>query len=130
GSSAEKELEAIKPMAHLIQPILEEEYNVRIKKACLLMQAENASALYLNAGSSLVYFTGTHWHPSERMVGAILLKNGDLHYIAPNFERGTINDFMVIEGEIRCWEEHESPFALYKSILQSNGVKKGTVLID
>ncbi|MBD0832556.1 M24 family metallopeptidase [Aestuariibaculum sediminum] len=130
GSSAEKELEAIKPMAHLIQPILEEEYNERIKKACLLMQAENASALYLNAGSSLVYFTGTHWHPSERMVGAILLKNGDLHYIAPNFERGTINDFMVIEGEIHCWEEHESPFALFKSILQSNGVKKGTVLID
>lgn len=130
GSTIEVELNAIKPVAHIIKPIQEAEYKSRIQKACELMKLQNAQAMYLNAGTNLLYFTGTHWYASERMVGAILLPNGDLHYIAPNFEKGTLLDFMAIEGEIHCWEEHESPYLLLNNILKENNILEGHILID
>lgn len=130
GSTIEAELNAIKPVAHVIKPIQEAEYKSRIQKACELMKLQNAQAMYLNAGTNLLYFTGTHWHASERMVGAILLPNGDLHYIAPSFEKGTLLDFMAIEGEIHCWEEHESPYLLLNNILKENNILEGDILID
>ncbi|KJD33880.1 X-Pro dipeptidase [Tamlana nanhaiensis] len=130
GSTIQDELNAIQPTVQHIQPIQNTEYEARIKKACDLMQAQNVKALYLNAGTNLFYFTGMQWHPSERMVGAILLSNGDVHYIAPHFEKGTIKDFMVIEGAIHCWEEHESPFKLFASIIETEATGAGSILID
>ena len=130
GSNIETELNAIKPTAQLIQPIQEAAYKNRISKACGLMQAQNVKAIYLNAGTNLLYFTGTQWHSSERMVGAILLANSEIHYVAPKFEEGTIRDFMMIEGEIHSWEEHESPFELFNTILKSKNISEGEILID
>ncbi len=130
GSTIEAELNAIKPKAHLVKPIQKEEFQNRIKKACRLMKAKNAQALYLHSGTNLYYFTGTHWNSSERMVGALLFPNGEVHYIAPQFEKGTILDFMIINGEVHCWEEHESPFQLFNQVLKDNGVANGEILID
>lgn len=130
GSTIDKELNAIQPAAHLITPIQPQEYKSRIQKACELMRVQNAQAMYLNAGTNLLYFTGTHWHTSERMVGAILLANGNLHYIAPHFEKGTILDFMSIHGDIHCWEEHENPYILLNTILKEKNIKEGSLFID
>ena len=38
GSTIEIELNAIQPKAHLVQPIQEEEFQIRIRKACDLMK--------------------------------------------------------------------------------------------
>jgi len=109
GSTIEAELKAIQSTVHLVQPIQKEEFQQRIEKACLLMQEQNVPVLYLHAGTNLFYFTGMKWSSSERMVGALLFPNGTLTYIAPEFEKGTIFDFMLIKGNVRGWEEHESP---------------------
>jgi len=130
GSTIEKELNAISTRAHLIDPIQKIEFQLRIDKASKLMQVENVSAMYLNAGTNLYYFTGMRWSPSERMVGAVLFKNGTLIYIAPKFEKGTILDFMQIEGQVKCWEEHESPYELFGEILSENNLAKTEVFID
>jgi Xaa-Pro dipeptidase len=99
------------------QPIGEVEYRARIAKAQAYMRANKIDAVYLNGGSSLLYFTGVHWHPSERMVGAILPASGDVEFIAPKFEEGTLNDFMVVKGAVNCWQEHESPTQLFINLL-------------
>ncbi|WP_347175076.1 M24 family metallopeptidase [Polaribacter uvawellassae] len=130
GSTIEAELNAIQPTAHLVKPIQKEDFQQRIDKACCLMQAQNVSAMYLHAGTNLFYFTGMKWNPSERMVGAILFSNGKLIFIAPEFEKGTIFDFMMIEGEVVCWEEHESPYELFVSILKQHGVEDGAIFMD
>mgnify|MGYP000539552231 CR=1 FL=1 len=130
GSTIEAELEAIKSIAHLVKPIQKEEFQQRINKACKMMQVQKIPAMYLHAGTNLFYFTGMKWNSSERMVGAILFPNGKLIYIAPEFEKGTIFDFMLIQGEVICWEEHESPYELFVSILFNNGVNSGTISID
>lgn len=130
GSTIEAELNAIQPVAHLVQPIQKEEFQERLNKACALMQDQKVLALYLHAGTNLFYFTGMKWNPSERMVGALLFPNGDLIYIAPEFEKGTIFDFMLIKGEVHCWEENESPHKLFSNILKDNGVIEGPVFMD
>ena len=130
GSTIEAELNAIAPIAHLAQPIQKEEFQQRIEKACQRMQNQNVPALYLHSGTNLFYFTGMKWNASERMVGALLFPNGKLIYIAPEFEKGTIIDFMLIQGSIRCWEEHESPYKLFAKILTENGIKSGAISID
>ena len=130
GSTIEAELNAIVPNSHLVQPIQKEEFQKRIKKACTLMQQQNVQAMYLHAGTNLFYFTGMKWNSSERMVGALLFPNGKLHFIAPEFEKGTIFDFMLIEGTVHSWEEHESPHTLLVDVLMINGVEKGGILMD
>jgi len=130
GSTIEAELNAIQPIAHLVQPIQKGEFQQRIDKACKLMQEQSVPAMYLHAGTNLYYFTGMKWNASERMVGAVLFPNGKLIFIAPEFEKGTIFDFMLIEGKVRCWEEHESPYELFVAILKENGVEVGAVSMD
>lgn len=130
GSSIEKELSAIVPSTHLIAPIKKEEFESRIQKACDLMKSKNIQAMYLNAGTNLYYFTGMKWNSSERMVGAILFPNKEIHFIAPQFEKGTILDFMLLEGEIHCWEEHESPQQLFFKILANKNLREGILAID
>jgi Xaa-Pro dipeptidase len=130
GSTIEAELKAIQPIAHLVQPIKKEEFQQRIEKACRLMQEQNIPAMYLHAGINLYYFTGMKWNPSERIVGALLFSNGKLVFIAPEFEKGTIFDFMLIDGEVLGWEEHESPYELFTTILKDNGVEVGAIFMD
>jgi Xaa-Pro dipeptidase len=130
GSTAAEELAKIEPKAHLVQPIQRAEFEERIVRAAELMKKEGIQAVYLHAGTNLYYFTGMRWRSSERMVGAILLQNGEIHYIAPAFEKGTILDFMLLEGEIHCWEEHESPYGLFLSILKENEITKGEIAMD
>jgi Xaa-Pro dipeptidase len=113
GTTKEAALAALSNMTAGAQPIGLAEYRARIGRAQAFMRAQGIDAVYLNAGSSLLYFTGVHWHASERMVGAILPASGDLEYIAPKFEEGTLGDFMTVTGKVQCWEEHESPTTLF-----------------
>lgn len=130
GSDAATELEAIRPMLAGIEPIADSEYRARLARARSLLADSGAEALYLNAGTNLRYFTGTVWSPSERLVGAILTADGELHYIAPAFERNTLKGFMVTEGELHCWEEHEDPYLLVARILAGEGRAPESLAVD
>ena len=125
GTSQAQALAALHRMNDGAVPIGVDEYRARIAKARTFMTANGIDAVYLNAGSNLTYFSGTRWHPSERMVGAILPADGDLTYIAPAFERNTIEQFMGVPGKIVCWEEHEHPAQLLPAILDSFGRPSG-----
>ncbi|MGJ5642578.1 aminopeptidase P family protein [Formosa sp. S-31] len=130
GSTIEAELAAIQPKAHLVSPVSGEVFPERIQRALQFMKQEGVSALYLHAGTNLYYFTGTRWHSSERMVGALVLPDGSVHYIAPQFEEGTILDFMEYEGPVHGWEEHESPFELLVTVLKQHGITNGKIAVD
>ena len=60
------------------------------------------------------------------MVGAILLADGSLHYVAPQFELETLRDYWTIEAPINAWEEHESPYHVVGNLLGN----ASTVLVD
>lgn len=130
GSTAEEELALLSNMTHGIEPISKDEFKSRIEKACTLMREYAIDAVYLNAGTNLYYFTGTRWGASERMVGAVLSANGELHYIAPYFEISTLNGYMLIDGDISGWQEHESPYLLFGQILSSMNLGDAVVGLD
>ena len=130
GKTAEQALATLSDMTAGAVPIARGEYQMRIDNAQSLMKEAGINALYLNAGTNLYYFTGTRWRPSERMVGAVLLQTGAPHYIGPAFEEGTIRQFMLIEGDVQGWEEHETPFHLVKEILNASGVTSGQIGLD
>lgn len=117
GSTAEAELARLEDMTGDVAPIGIDEIKGRLAKAQSLMRAAEIDVLYLHAGTNLLYFAGVDWHPSERLVGAILPAEGELQYILPAFEASTFKDRLLIGGEIHCWEEHESPYALFDQVL-------------
>jgi Xaa-Pro dipeptidase len=119
GSTVEKELQKLGVLTESPSPVPKEEFKERIEKASKKLIAEKYDALYINAGTNLYYFTGTRWNPSERLVGAVLLATGELYYIVPEFEIGTLQDYIEVEGNIVSWEEHESPTEKIATLLSS-----------
>jgi Xaa-Pro dipeptidase len=130
GSTPERELERLAGLDVPTEGISADEYASRLAKARSLISANGFAAIYLTAGSNLQYFTGTEWHPSERMLGAIITASGSIDYLVPWFEKPTFERHMGVDGAIHCWHEHESPFELFVSILAGKGIDGGVIGID
>ena len=130
GSTVEQELARLSNMTQGVQAVAKSEFQARIDKAVELMQQQGLDAVYLNAGTNLYYFTGTRWGVSERMVGAVLTADGKLEYTAPFFEIDTLLGFMLIEGKVNGWQEHESPYQLFGEVLARLGISEGVIGLD
>lgn len=77
-----------------------------------LMDAAGLDAVLIGPTTSLKYFTGMSWHPSERFTGAVVHARGGVDYICPGFERDKVGQIIGIPGDIYTWEEEESPYRL------------------
>ena len=130
GSSIEIELNKLSDMTADAIAISADEFKTRISKAQQIMKNTGVSALYLDAGTNLHYFTGLKWYKSERMVGAILPAVGDLEFIAPHFEQGSLQDNMIIKGNYNGWHEDESPYQLFANVLKEREILNGKIAID
>ena len=76
------------------------------------MAEAGLGAVLLGSTTSLRYFTGIAWSPSERLVGALIHASGAVEYVCPGFEQTKIEGLLTLPGEILTWEEHENPYAL------------------
>lgn len=85
------------------------------------MQDAGLSAVLLGATSSLRYFTGVVWSPSERFLGALIHADGAVSYVSPRFELEKLSSLLSIPGEILTWEEHESPYELIAASFGGGG---------
>jgi len=130
GSTPAQALAKLSNMTNGVDAPDAQEYQRRITRAQELMLAQGVDALYLNAGTNLSYFTGTHWYASERLVGAILTSDGELTYVAPWFEDSTLQEFMEIKAPVATWHEHESPYQLVISRLALQYGAKATIAVD
>ena len=122
GKSKADALAALSNMTAGVSAIPKAEYAARTEKAQAKMRANGVAAMWVHAGTNMTYFTGTKWHPSERMVGAIIPATGAIEYLAPYFEQDTVRDFMVMPGPVNVWHEHESPYQLFVETLQRTGL--------
>jgi Xaa-Pro dipeptidase len=117
GSTAVRELAHLAERTSAVPAITLTQRRQRIEKAVQVMRALDIPALVLPPGSSLFYFTGLRWGASERLTAAVLNWRGELEYVAPAFEVGTLSEAEHVEGPIHGWEEHENPYELVASIL-------------
>ncbi len=112
GSSVEQELAKLSSVRDQSQPIGLEEFHQRLDKLRGLLKTAGLDALYLDATTSLRYFTGMACYPSERLHGALVSASGELIYICPAFEEQKTRAQMVVEGDFALWQEHEDPTTL------------------
>jgi len=113
-----------------INPISLEERKSRVAKAQKLMGENHMEALILDSGTSLLYFTGISWWPSERTMVAIIPAHGEVKYICPGFEESRLRERIQIGNEVRAWQEDESPYALVAKTLKDMGIRSGSIGIE
>lgn len=131
GSSMEAELARL-AAARLPKPppIGADELRARIAQLQAGMRAANIQALHLDASTSSFYFTGLRLRGSERLHGVLIPAEGPPIYISPAFEEAKLRTMLVLDGEIRCWHEHQSPTALITDTIAGLGYRSGTIAID
>ena len=118
------------PPNALPPPISEGERLQRIAKAQQLLRAAGLKALLVEAGSSLVYFTGIQWWRSERLTAALIPAEGDPVIVTPAFEEPSVRESLKVPADVRVWNEHESPFALLADWLKAHGAAAGPVGVE
>ena len=102
----------------------------RIEKAMLLMNENGYDAIFLESGTSLNYFAGIKWWPSERLSGIIIHNDGTLDYICPAFEEHRFEELITNQGNVSIWQEHESPFQLVADLFKAKHSSDGTLGIE
>ncbi|WP_114953568.1 M24 family metallopeptidase [Sphingosinicella terrae] len=99
----------LRPMTGDIVPISPQEHLERIARAQELMRELGLSALLIEPGASMTYFTGVHWWRSERLTAAILPVDGEPAIVTPHFEEPSVRESLKVPAEVRVWNEHEDP---------------------
>lgn len=112
----------LKPMIADVPDISAEERQMRRDKAMRLMKEHNIGAIFLEAGSSLFYFTGIRWGRSERMFAMLFPASGEPVYVVPAFEEGRSRELIPPGSEVRVWQEDESPTERVAQALRDRGV--------
>jgi len=120
-----KSIDDLTPMKDGIVPITVEERKQRIANAQAIMEKEKIDAIFLEGTVSCFYFTGMRWGQSERTFGVVVPAKGPIAYVCPKFEEDRAMELLnpVFGDEVRCWEEHESPYALIFNIIKDRGTK-------
>jgi len=111
-------------------PISVTERKARIAKAQQLMAAEGLSAIVLEPGSAMRYFTGIRWRRSERLTAVVIPVQGDIAVVTPYFEEPSVRERMTFGDDVRTWHEHENPFERVASILSDRGLMGGKIGLE
>jgi Xaa-Pro dipeptidase len=130
ASAASAGVTGLTSMTTGAKPISVEERLARIAKLQRLMVDQKIGALILESGSSLDYFTGIQWHRSERTTAAVIPAKGDIVVVTPAFEEPSIRETLAVGGDVRPWNEHESPFARIVGALRDRGVTSGNIAFE
>jgi Xaa-Pro dipeptidase len=125
--SAMKDLQ---PMTKDVVPITVQEREARIEKAQRLLTEQKIGALILDAGTSMEYFTGISWWPSERTMVAIIPAKGDTRYVCPGFEESRLRELIKIGKDVYAWQEDESPYTQIAIALKDAGILTGNIGIE
>jgi Xaa-Pro dipeptidase len=132
GQSLPPAFDALKPLGDRVKPIRAEELQARVARAQQLMTDSKPrfEALYVTPGTSLVYYTGIHWWPSERILAFVVPRQGDPLLVAPAFEEGRLREQLRFPVEIRVWQEDESPYAIIEKWLTERGIRTGQIGVE
>jgi Xaa-Pro dipeptidase len=127
---------ALTSMRSQARPITSDERRERIERARRLMTSEKIDALVLSGGTSLVYFTNIRWGGGERLFACVIPATGEPFFVSPAFEEDRAREQIALgpfgggHGDVRTWNEDESPYALVAQGLKDRGLSAGTVGVE
>ncbi|HEX8533382.1 MAG TPA: Xaa-Pro peptidase family protein [Allosphingosinicella sp.] len=127
GAFADPEL---KPITGRAVPIGVAEREARIARAQQLMRRQGLSAILVEPGASLVYFTGVRWSRSERLTAAVIPASGRIAVFTPFFEEPSVRESLAVPADLRTWNEHQDPLALVGAWLKERKLGSGTIGVE
>ena len=127
AQAAEAEL---RPMTGNAVPIGAAERQGRIERAQKSMREAGLSAILIEPGASLVYFTGVRWGRSERLTGAVIPATGQIGVFTPFFEEPSVRESLAVPADLRTWNEHEDPLQLVARWLGEKKLASGTIGVE
>jgi Xaa-Pro dipeptidase len=130
GGGAFAQSSGLAKMTGGVVPISPAERLARIAKAQRLMKASGLSAIIIEPGASLTYFTGVRWWRSERVTAAVIPVAGEALIVTPHFEEPSVRETLAIPAEVRVWQEDENPAALIAGWLQERKLARGLIGIE
>jgi Xaa-Pro dipeptidase len=83
------------------------------------MKEFGIQAVVLEPGPAMVYLTGVRWGRSERTFAAVIPAEGEPSYVLPGFEEMRARELIRIGGDIRVWQEDESPYRTIADIINN-----------
>jgi len=120
----------LKPITGCAVPIGRAEREARIARAQRLMRQQGLSAILIEPGASLVYFTGVRWGRSERLTGAVIPEEGPIGVFTPFFEEPSVRESLAVPADLRTWNEHEDPLALVGRWLKERKLGSGAIGVE
>jgi Xaa-Pro dipeptidase len=85
-------------------------YKERIARLQAAMKEFGYQALVLEPGPAMLYLTGVRWGKSERTFAVVLPAQGEPVWVLPGFEEARARELIHVGGDIRVWQEDESPY--------------------
>ena len=125
----------LRSMKDRIKAIPNDERLARIERARELMKANGIAAIVLASGTSLTYFSGIRWWPSERFFAMVIPAKGTAFCVSPAFEEERAKE-QIAKGplgssaDVRVWQEDEDPYERLVQGLKDHGVAGGSLGIE
>lgn len=94
------------------------------------MKQLGVSAMLIEPGANMNYFTGMEWGRSERLFGFLLPQTGKGIVVSPAFEEQRGADQVGGRFEMRVWQEDENPESIVAGVLRDWGASTGKLAID
>lgn len=120
----------LKDITNFMGPITIDERKARIAKVQKNMREAGISALIIEPGSSMIYFSGVRWWRSERLTCLVIPADGEIGVVTPYFEEPSVRESLTFGDDVRPWHEHESPYELVADIIRDRGFAKGKIAFE
>jgi len=124
--------DTLKPLGERVKPITAEELQGRLVHAQQLMTDAKPQfeALFVTPGTTLFYYTGIEWWPSERILALLVPRQGNPLFVCPAFEEGRLREQLRYPIEIRVWQEDDNPYAIAAKWLGERRVRTGKIAVE
>lgn len=130
GGAAAAQVEGLSKITGGAVPISQAERLARMAKVQRLMKAQGLSALVVEAGASLTYFTGVRWWRSERVTAAIIPVEGETLIVTPHFEEPSVRETLAVPAQVRVWQEDEDPALVVADWLKARKLASGKIGVE
>ena len=122
----------LKALSNRVKPITAEELQGRMARAQQLMTDAKPQfgALFVTPGTTLLYYTGIEWWPSERILALLVPRRGNPLLVCPAFEEGRLREQLPNPIEIRVWQEDDNPYAIAAKWLSERGIHTGKIAVE
>lgn len=93
------------------------------------MQLNNVDLLFIEPCTSMLYFSGIKFDPTERLTALIIPQEANPFVLCPAFEEERVRKNTKID-EVFVWEEADNPFNVLSDTLSKMGITTGVMAVE